>query len=498
MEFLDPKAKKRHRIQLIIGYTLMGTLISIITMILVFNAYGFDVNRKTGEVIQNGLIYVDSSPDEANVAFNGVDQKSKTNNRYSLPSGNYNVTLKKDGYRTWSRDFNLSGGEVERFTYPLLIPGELKSNEVKAYSAAPGLTTESPDRRWMIIAEPGSLTNFTEYDLNSVNRNKVIPDSRQFAIPASVLTAATTGQQSLELVEWSTDNRHMLLKHTYDDKAEFIVISRDQPEASLNINTLLGVNPDKVMLKDKKFDQWFIYTAQGGILQSADAKKTVTTLFTNVTAFKSHGDDTLLYAQSVNDGKTQRINLQQGKDSYLIRDVSSSAPVQLDIARYDGAWYLIAGVDADQKSYIYKDPQTILNKKDGTKLTPLTVLKSNGPITAVSFSHNTRFILTQSGQHFEIYDAEKLDTFRFDIADIFDANTKVSWMDGHRLMARSAGKMISFDFDGSNKQALVTANVSTPILFDRDYTVIYSFDTAKSDPAKTSLFSTSLRLDADK
>lgn len=497
MEFLDPKAKKRHRIRLMIGYALMGTMITIITLILVFQAYGFDVNRKTGEVIQNGLVFIDSAPDKATVSFNNQEQKNKSNNRFSLPSGDYTLKITKDGYRDWTRTMSLGGGEVKRFTYPLLIPKILKPTELQAYDTVPTISTESPDRRWMIVSQANSLTAFTEYDLNSVNKNKNDPDSRQFAIPATVLTAATASQ-SFEVVEWSTDNKHLLVKHIYDDKSEFIVISRDQPETSFNINVLLAVNPDKVTLKDKKFDQWYIYTQAGGVLQSADIKKVITPLFTNVTAYKSHSDDTILYSQTVGDGTAQRISLLQGKDSYAIKEVAGTGVVMLDIARYDGSWYLMVGVDSDQKTYIYKDPQSILNKKDGTKLSPRTVLRHTGPLIAVSFSNNTRFMAAQSGQHFEVYDAEDGQIYRYTVEEAFDPAVAVTWMDGHRLHAQSGGKAFIFDFDGSNKQQLVSSIAGRPILFDRDYTVVYSLSQSTSSADKTSLFTTNLRQPEDR
>lgn len=494
MEFLDPQARRRHRIRLIIGYVLMGSLISMITIILVFQAYGFDVNRKTGEVIQNGLIFVDSAPDRASVSFNNQEQKNRTNNRFSLPSGDYDVRIKKDGYRDWNRKFTLDGGEVERFTYPLLIPSTLAPAEQVGFEAVPTISTESPDRRWMLVSKPGSLTSYIEYDLNSVNDNNARPDSREFAVPAGVLSASTVSQ-TLEVVEWANDNKHVLLKHVYDGKTEFVIISRDQPDTSINISTLLGQNPDSITLKDKKFDQWFIYTTQGGVLQSAKADKTITPVLTNVTAFKSHGDDTLLYAQATTDGKSQRISMLQDKTSYSIKDVNNG-PTYLDVARYDGAWYLIVGSDGDQKTYIYRDPQSVLDKKDGTKLTPITVLRSQGALLAVSFSQNTRFMTAQSGKHFEIYDAESKQNFKYDIPEALDAGSKVTWMDGHRLMARINNKVTIFDFDGSNKQTLVDALPGTSILFDRDYTVLYSI--ANNTATKPTLYSTNLRLPEDR
>lgn len=494
MDFLDPKAKKRHIRRLFIGYGLMAVLIGLASFLLIIRAYGFEVDRKTGEVIQNGLVFVDSAPDGADIKFNRETQKEKTNNRFALPAGNYDLQINKEGYRQWRRGFGLNGGEVERFTYPLLLQKNLSRQELKSYAAAPGFTTDSPDKRWLIVSQGASITNFTEYDLNSLTVNQ--PKERQFAVPASLFTQAA-GAHSLELVEWSTDNKHFLVKHFFPGGFEFAVVSRDQPETSININKLLNQNPSKVSLRDKKFDSWYLYTEAGGTLQAVDAKKAVINTLTGVSAYKSHGDDTLLYSQLQPDGKTQKVTLQQGNDSYVVKDVVS-ATVYLDIARYDGKWYTVIGADGEQKTYIFRDPLEVLKKRDGTKPTPVNILKSNGPMGLVGFSQNTRFVVTQNAQHFEIYDVEYEQTYRFDVSKKFDDGSKVVWMDGHRLLARSNGKAVIFDFDGSNVQDLVNSLPSTLLSFDRDYEVLYSVGASVASPGKFSLYGTELRLPADK
>ena len=70
MEFLDPSKKRSRSIRLTIGHMLMAAVVVIGTYILVSQAYGFDVNTKTGQVFQNGLVYIDSAPDGAKILIN--------------------------------------------------------------------------------------------------------------------------------------------------------------------------------------------------------------------------------------------------------------------------------------------------------------------------------------------------------------------------------------------------------------------------------------------
>ena len=93
MDFLDPNKKRAHTIRLFVGYFLVGTAIALASLILLFQSFGYDVDRKTGKVIQNGLIFLSAHPESADVYLNG-QRKDKTDLRLAVPAGPYSVELK--------------------------------------------------------------------------------------------------------------------------------------------------------------------------------------------------------------------------------------------------------------------------------------------------------------------------------------------------------------------------------------------------------------------
>src|SRR6476619_6690047 len=117
MDFLDPKKKRANRIRLYIGYALMAIALGIGTLILVFEANGYDLDPKTGSVIQNGLVFVDAHPIAATVNVDG-QEKGQTDARLILTAGDHNIELKRDGYRTWQKQIDLEGSVIRRFAYP--------------------------------------------------------------------------------------------------------------------------------------------------------------------------------------------------------------------------------------------------------------------------------------------------------------------------------------------------------------------------------------------
>lgn len=141
MDYLDPRKRRAHNIRLIVGYVLVGIVIGLATYIIDAGANGYGLNVKTGQIIQNALLFTDSKPGGAEIWLNGQDRNAKTSARLILPAGNYTLTLKKDGYRDWSRKFVLSEQSVGRYVYPFLFPVKPVITNLKSYQSLPGLVT---------------------------------------------------------------------------------------------------------------------------------------------------------------------------------------------------------------------------------------------------------------------------------------------------------------------------------------------------------------------
>lgn len=513
MDFLDPKARRNRSIRLLIGYALMAVLIFTASLILVYRTYGFDVDRKTGEVIQYGLVYTDSAPDKATIYVNGEPQKNLTNTRLSLQEGKYTMEIKKDGYRDWNKQLEVKGGEVIRLVYPMLIPTNLEELEISALGNNKEiLRTQSPDRRYMLLQINGTISNFTEYDLRTLQGTDKLPVSRAISFPSGLFTNGKNTDK-LEVVEWSNDNNHVLIKHTFDMTGstatdyEFIMFDRKTPAESFNINKLLGQSPSKVSLRDKKYDIWYIQERETGNLLLANTNKELTPVANAVTTYKTHDDKTIIYAQKdTNDKTKQNIyihNIGSDQKPYLLRQVNDGK-LLLDVAKYDGDWYYAISTSGDKNTYIYKNPMSVLSKDENTKPAPISILhaeqadQTEVSIVDLAFSSNTRFIFARDGQNLRIYDAKDDKKYEFKFDQPIDETTGVKWMDGHRLMTISGGQIYYIDFDGANQQKLVGALPGRSVFFDRDYTVLYAINNSQKTADSVSLVRTSLRYEQDK
>src|SRR5690348_10965350 len=102
MDFLDPKTERRNQIKLFIGYGLVAIAIGVATLILLYQAYGFNLDHQ-GNVTQNGLLFVSSQPSGASIYLNNRLYKSATNTRVVTPADTYTLRITENGYRPWQR-----------------------------------------------------------------------------------------------------------------------------------------------------------------------------------------------------------------------------------------------------------------------------------------------------------------------------------------------------------------------------------------------------------
>jgi hypothetical protein len=490
MDFLDPKKKRAHQIRLYIGYGLMAIALTIVTAVLVFEASGFDLDRKTGEIIENGLVFADTHPESAEVFING-ELKGNTDLRLTIPSGKYDFEFRRAGYRSWKRSFTLGGRELLRLNYAFLFPEQLQTSDIRSYASVVAFAAQSPDRKWLIVQQPSKLNSFDVVNLAETN-NPVTA----LTLPDNLITTAT-GAQSLELVEWANNNRHFIVKHTFKNTHEFILIDREQPAESLNLNKHLNAAIYDVSMRDKKQDKLYVLDKAGGTLRFADTvSKKLSHVANKVSAFKSYSDDVVLYITAEGAPKGMvRANIIKESKHHTIRSMAIGKVYSLDITRYDDEWYLAFGSDAEKKAYIYHDVFVDLEHNPSRVPMPITIFPMS-QLDAISISANTRFIAVQGGSSFAVYDAEHNRQYSYDTKLPIAAGQKVKWMDGHRLAVAANNQLTVWDYDGINMQTLVSAQPNFIPFFDRDYDFLYVIRPADG-AGKSAITKTPMRTQGD-
>ncbi len=490
MDYLDPKTELKHRIILLVGYALIAIAIIMATRLLLLQAYGFGLG-KHGTVIQNGLTYFSSQPNPAKIYINDQLESVSTNTRLFLPAGIYQVKLSRAGYRDWQRKIELLGGDVQHFDYPLLIPKELTTKKLQTYASMPGLVTQSPDRRWLIVEEPKSMTDFRVYDLKNPDKPPV-----SLALPANLLSKAIAAD-GWQLEEWADDNQHFVLTHTFDGKTEFILANRADPTQSVNLNTVLSASPAKLTLNNKKYDRYYLSSANGSLQTASLSNPAALPVLDHVITYKSYGNNQILYVtdSGAPAGKVL-VKLQVGSQSYNMRTFPAGATYLVDLTQYSGQLYVAIGDSAENKVYIYADPIGQLQSQPKQALVPAQVLHVKGP-SYLSFSNNAQFIMAESGNQFGVYDIENTQGYSYVTTQPLDApQVHAVWIDGDRLAYVSSGKLIEFEYDSANLQTLMPASSAYLPAFTANFKNVY--DIAANNLGQFELNQTSLLAPQDR
>lgn len=475
MDFLDPRKRRVHSIRLMVAYGLVAMGIGMGGWLLLKAAEGYEVDPRTGNITQNGLLFVGSSPGGANIYINDNLQGSKTSARLILPVGDYKLTIQKDGYRPWERTITLNERVATRYVYPFLFPLEPQPKTVKAYTKNPPLITQSPDRRWLLVQQAdltGGNVAFDEFDSADITK-----PPRVLVMPDGLLTSLTAS--SLKEVEWSSDNKHLLLQHTFKGGSEFVVFNRDVAAESINVNKLFNIAPTEVALRDKEINQLYIFLRESGDIQIVNTTNlNITPLLKGVLAFKPNGPNLISYvtAQSAPSGQaTARI--WDGSQSYALYTFKAGNKYLLDEAQFQGHWYYVVGSNTDERVNIYKDPLDGLRNPAISRAVPLlsfNIMDAN----KVSFSNNARFIAAEAGQKLAVYDLETQSIYRYSLENkLSDA---LYWMDGHRLIGASNGAIFITDHDSANQQTLTPTNFTGGGFFNTNYERLFTTTATKT------------------
>ena len=489
MDYLDPQKQRRHSILLLVGYVFIAIAIVIATVVLVYQAYGFGLD-KNGSVIQNGIVFFSSQPNPAQIYVDGKLQKPATNARLTLPAGIYNITLARTGYQDWQRKIAVDGGSVSHYDYPLLLPKIPKTAVYTGLTAVPNLITQSPDRRWLLLSSPTDGASFQVYDL----KNPTKP-AATVTLPAAV-AGKVTPAEPWQIVDWADDNQHLLLQHIVDGKMIFVLVDRVNPDQSLNLNQTLGADPTTISLIDRKYDQYYLFNSADHTLLTANLQTpTPINYLTDVLAYKSYGNNEVLFFTSADapDGKVL-LKLRVDDQVTQLRAFPVSSHYLADIATYNSVPYVVASASDEGKVYIYKDPLAQLADRAQKVIVPIQVLRVTTP-DYESFSSNAQYIMAEHGAQLAVYDLENKNGYNYTQKAGLDApQTHVGWMDGNRFVYVSGGRLQIMDYDQQNQRSYIMASPLSLPFFTPDYKNVY---TLSSTPSGANLSVTSLLIPAD-
>lgn len=476
MHRVDSKRKKAAILRSI-GYVVTMLLTVSTTALLLYVALGYRLGS-SGHVVKNGLLLVDNRPQSAQVYVNSVQKDASAPSRFVLPTGKYQLDLKLDGYRTWSKQVKVSASKVRAVQYPLLIPTELTRQTVETFPQA-DIASQSHDRKLLLVfGAAGSQLSLVELDAEE-------PIVKPLNL-GSAVRREDGRLGSIGVLEWSLNNKHVLLEQTLPSgEKDLLSVDVTKPSEAINISSLYADRS----ITDVHYvggETKQIYGLHSGILSRYDlTTASQTVVMQNIATFVPYGDDTILFSRLTDD--RQQVGIWQDSKTVVVSQVAASlGTARLQYARYDDHYYFVVSFAQSEAVSVYRDP---LKRPVLARQLPYTTVVFSKP-QQVTFSGSAQFFMVQNDRRALIYDLEDVTSYSVEVPFSLASDSKITWVDDHHFQAIDLEKTsYIFDYDGMNMQKLSSARVGSRIYFANNYEHFYSLgDEATSVP----LFATSL------
>lgn len=477
-----PTSKRKKRAQLAFIYTLMSISIIAIVAILVLIMLGYRFNRFDGRVEQGGLVQFDSRPSGATVNVDGTTLANKTASKITLTTGRHTVTMSKDGYNDWKKDINVEAGSVLWLNYTLMLPKQLATSTTADLPAASSVLT-SPDRKYIaMIAAP------TDPTVTVLPLDDDKPQSSKVSIDPSILAPLEADKsQSFGLIAWDKDNRHGLVKRTYNEgKTEYLWIDLRGQDAGRNITMGLGVDIASVEFSLDDSNILYVLTTSHELRRINIANNTLSgPLVANVASFTQADRSTVTFATLPDQAQRRSVGYLTNGSSVprIMRSTTEpeSVAFSMYIAKYYGDQFMVFLNGQTVEIMMGDIPTSASNALPS--LRQVAKYNTKSPVSSLDFSpYDKRFVAAEYAGGVAVYDLEldKLSTASFPTAQ----TRKLDWLGTYQFATTAGGVATYYDFDGTNGQTVASNALDMPVALSENGKYFYHFAAGEGSSVK--------------
>lgn len=307
------------------AYFLFGFLTLVLTFLVFYRSKGYYVNRD-GEVTGRGIILVDSAPVSAQVIVDGK-KVGNTDKKIELDEGSHLLEIKKEGYKTWSREFKIKAEEVRWFYYPYLIAEDLEVSDFYIFELSGERSISNLNSKNQIATiEWGenqddalnlgylefSLYDFNRYDSSKELEENLLAVRKKLIFPSQLFSVSDSiDLEQYKFFGWSSDGEGALVWHSYIEggveMSELVRLDFNEPLASINLSRsnldfdlgLKNLSVEEAQAR-VQFDEdgSLLILAAGEVADynPGNLKRDRTLAMGGVTSFKYFGDGYLMFS----------------------------------------------------------------------------------------------------------------------------------------------------------------------------------------------------------
>lgn len=440
--------------------------IFILSVVLLL-ANGYSLGFKNGHLLvgKTGMLIIGTKPSNAEIYLNNKKNHRKTSFSFlpaKLPGllpGEYSLTIKKEGFRNWSKVILINPSLVTWENYVLLFPLDLKITKVDLL-AGKTVIGSSPNRYLLVSSVENNQQILSIYDEQSTTLKKVWPSTYTPTEPYLV-------NPQIEEAVFNSGNNKIRLKIKNGGKSEFAVLDYSGNEQKIySLNANYKANILKVIWNPQDENEIF-YLADNALNRVNINSGTPQLVSQSVADFaidknslyliKNEGQEYALYKSGFDGVRQEELVKSLVKsDSYKI--VSSSSSEFLAVLPSSG-----------KTLSVYR--------KVGNQFTTIDLAKN---VKDFKWSNDKPFVMYYDDNNIYRYDFEKQVEAKFAVAGIKKADWFVD--DYHFLV--NANELYACDFDGTNQVSLEKNTVKDFYLDQKLTTVIFEHMGNVSDFSK--------------
>lgn len=430
-------------------YTGMALTVVLVVTFIVMVMLGFRFNTDKGNLEQYAFLQFNSAPSGATVTVGGKVIGSRTPNKTSLPAGKYEVVIWRDGYETWRKTVDLKSGTLTWLDYALLVPKKLGVEAVANYDVIYS-TSASPDGHYMLVQKSADVPTFelADLSLDTVKSTELIIPKKEYS------ESSTIGiTHNFKIDSWDAGGRYVLVKHTYGDKNEWLVVDTQNTDLTKNITQLFNLSFSNIKFSGTSGNMLYVLDVKDIRKLDLSAGTMSRSLVTNVTNFDLYDSNIITYIGNDATGAKVAGLYREGDESpYVYRVITDNTiPVYIATTRYFNEDYVVVteGKKVDILGGSYQNATT----SDAMRLKAVASFEVKETIRSLSFSPVGQYLFIQSGADFTSYDLE-YKTLISSTVDNTGAISPLKWLDDSYLWSDNNGNLSIREFDGANVHSI--------------------------------------------
>lgn len=466
--------KRKRKIRVFVTNLLMFSSVLAIVITLVFITQGWTVDQ--GGIEQGGLAQFASAPTGATVEIDQTTLYTKTNTKANVLPGTHEFKIWREGYETWYKKTDIKPGQVLWLNYARLIPKEKKTTKVLDFNKLVQSFSFSNRQKMLNISE---LENgYPEFSLTDIRTDK--PKQTNLTMPENLFDYndqekedPTKLRGQFRIIKISNDNSRALIKRTGKDKNEWVIIDINKPADSQNLTREFNI--DFQGFEFISDDGVKILAKTGENLRKVDIRdKTMTAAIADgVVEFSTYKKDAIAYTSKIKNSDKVSVNfLKLDTDKPVRIKGEFSNQVKIRLAHYYNENYL--HILDGERVLVYKKDFWPTDQKDNFGLAETIMLSFSADL--LQTNKEGRILMLSKKDQTYSYDLELNCGYELNINKNNKNETGVKWLDDFMIYDYINGFVTTYDFDGANKQTLVKASDSFPVVASENDKYLFYFN----------------------